>query len=144
MSGSGEWERCPHRKDDGQRCGSRTGLNEETGLCLWHDPEREDERRYVQSQGGKATARSRQPDGELTEDDLPGGPPTTAADARMWCAWGVWAAASGKIDPKRAHEIGYLARAFLKALETAELGDEIEELREKIEELQEDASEPWR
>lgn len=134
MSGK-SWERCPHRKDDGERCGCRTRLNPETGLCVWHDPEREEQRRQMQRQGGKATAAKRRPDGLLPEE-LP--PLESHEDAQRWLDRVGRAVATGRIDNRDANSVVRAVEAWIKA-EAERLGaDAVHELRERLETLEAD------
>lgn len=131
-----DFERCQHIKDDGEQCGMAAQINPSNGCCIWHDPEREDEAAKRRSKGGKNAARTRS---GLREEDLPAGPPETAADARRWAAWTVWATASGLVDSRTAHELGYTIRAYLKAYEKVDMSDELEELKDQVAELRRDS-----
>lgn len=127
-----EYNRCQQVKDNGDRCGSTTNLNPENGLCLWHDPEREEQRRAVQAQGGKSTAKKKGGRHVVETGEAPP-PPETMSDCAEWAAWAAHAVATGKLDPRTGGEVSKLLNSFRSALEKAESREELAELREKIE-----------
>ena len=52
-------------------------------------------------------------------------PPKTLQDAVAWSSWAMRSVATGVIDARTAHEIGYLVNAFKASLEKADLLDEL-------------------
>ena len=52
-------------------------------------------------------------------------PPKTLHDAVAWSSWAMRSVATGVIDARTAHEIGYLVNAFKASLEKADLLDEL-------------------
>src|SRR5687768_7127959 len=50
--------RCKARTKSGKRCAVRAHLNVESGLCLYHDPERRGVAHAQRVKGGKAAARA--------------------------------------------------------------------------------------
>ena len=62
-------------------------------------------------------------------------PPKTLQDAVAWSSWAMRSVATGVIDARTAHEIGYLVNAFKASLEKADLLDELRELRGQVDTL---------
>ena len=60
--------------------------------------------------------------------------PSTLQDAVEWSSWAIRAVATGEIDPRVGHEIGYLVNAFKAAVEKRDLLRELEELRAQLDE----------
>ena len=58
--------------------------------------------------------------------------PRMLQDAVEWSSWAIRAVATGEIDPRVGHEIGYLVNAFKAAVEKRDLLHEIEELRVQL------------
>ena len=61
--------------------------------------------------------------------------PSKLQDAVEWSSWAIRAVATGEIDPRVGHEIGYLVNAFKAAVEKRDLQHEIEELRTQLAEV---------
>lgn len=126
-------ERCGYEKDDGEQCRSHIGLCDECGHCIAHCPHREETAQQARSKGGKRKAeKARDSKYRTVSDDQAPPPPESLEDAVHWASWATWAVATGQIDGKTAHEVGYLLRAYMKSLDKVELGDRVEELEEKI------------
>jgi hypothetical protein len=119
------WKRCPHTKEDGDQCGMTNGLNPDTGLCLWHDPEREDEARRIRSKGGKRKAEA---SAVLPPESPPA--PTSVEDAAQLLSWLSHAVLRGEVDRHTARDVGYLLRAFVDASEV-----DVEDRLESVESL---------
>lgn len=120
----------------GEPCRAVLGLSETNGLCIVHDPEREERAREVRSAGGRAgvQARAARARPELPEG-MPRSEPKTLEDAVRWSAWAIHATAAGVIDARTGHEIGYLVNAFKAAVEKRDLQREIESIRDELDQL---------
>jgi hypothetical protein len=105
--------RCSYVKSSGSRCKVDFGLSED-GHCWHHDPAKAAARRRARERGGAVTAsKSRKLKMRTAlEDEVPAAP-QTVEDAIAWASWAVTAVATGKIDARTGHEIGYVLRAFL-------------------------------
>ena len=114
----------------GTRC--RVRVTNEGDLCLFHDPEQGAALAAAQHSGG-APAKER---GLKPAEDLPGGPPKTAAEAMTWSAWLVRAVAEGSVGTTTASQVASSLRVFLQSLDKAELEGQVAELRAKLQELQ--------
>lgn len=142
-------ERCEHPKEDGEGpCPNPIGLCRNCGHCRTHcdyAPEcdyDEDEVRASRSKGAKRKAeKARDSKYRTVLDDEAPPPPESLEDAVQWASWATWAVATGKIDGRTAHEVGYLLRAYMKSLDKVELGERVQELEEKIAELRRDGIE---
>ncbi len=126
-------KRCRAITEGGTRCKIQNSLSED-GLCLWHDPERAEEAARARRRGGRNGGRV--PKIRTAGMDEVPDPPQSVEDVVAWTSWATWAVATGKIDSRTAHEIGYLARALHAGLEKVDLSEEVEELRAMIERLQ--------
>jgi hypothetical protein len=124
--------RCEYIKADGNQCGQR--VSEGNRYCIWHSPTRKKEAAAARSRGGQAAGRNKRK--TPPADELPSGPPETAAEAQQWASWLTWATASGKIDPNTSQRVSTSLRVFLTALEKAEMEQEIARLQAQVKELQ--------
>jgi hypothetical protein len=120
-------ERCTAITDGGRRCRIKSGLSD-AGLCLWHDPARADQAQRARTGGRKPKIRT------ADLDEVPA-QPQSVEDVVEWCSWATLAVATGRIDSRTAHEIGYLARALESGLEKLDLAADISELRDQLAEL---------
>jgi hypothetical protein len=132
-------QRCQAIRSRGERCKVDFGVDPESGLCWHHDPKRADERRRAASQGGHSTAaiqRGNRRRTALAEDVPP--EPQTVEDAIKWASWAVRAVATGVIDVRTAHEVGYVLRAFLDGRKHLDSVDSrVKALRKTLKELRE-------
>lgn len=136
-----ERPRCAGTTVDGSPC--RSTAVAESGFCISHDPERREEMRAARSKGARATNRMRRHRGRgknvRTADpsEVPDRP-KTIEDAIEWASWAVWAVATGEIDARTGHEVGYVLRAFLDGRKHADdVDDRVKELKAKMDELRE-------
>lgn len=129
------------RTKTGEPCGSTLGLSGANGLCLAHDPERVQQQRAMAKEGGraarakdlKARAEERAARAELAKLEMPEGPPQDLEGAVRWSSWAIHAVATGAIDARTGHEIGYLVNAFRGAAEKRDLEKELEKARASLE-----------
>ena len=120
--------RCKGVTAKGDRCAHTHDLSEDD-FCLWHDPGRTEERRALQSRGG----RKRSTDLALTEEAPP--PPQTLDDCVTWSSWIAHAVATGQISYS-AGRIAVQAIAELRrSLEKRDLEREAADLRRQVKKL---------
>lgn len=122
---------CARIKDNGERCGQRLGPDFD--LCLWHDPDRKEEREKVRKRAGSIGGRSR--NGRALPPDETPGPLETLQDAVRWAAWAARAVATGDLDTSRGNTVAKLLKEFRAALEKSESREKLEEIRRRVEEL---------
>lgn len=121
---------CSAANKDGTPCRVTFGLSPD-GLCFSHDPLRAVEHAASQTARGRASAERKRE----RRASLPAGmprAPKTLDDAVRWSAWAMHATATGIIDARTGHEVGYLANAFRGALEKRDLLRQIEQLRAEL------------
>jgi len=81
--------------------------------------------------GGRAKAEASRRGKVALPEGVPRAP-RTLQDAVEWSSWAIRAVATGEIDPRVGHEIGYLVNAFKAAVEKRDLLHEIEGLRVQL------------
>ena len=59
--------------------------------------------------------------------------PKTLADAVRWSSWAMHAVATGRLDARSGHEIGYLVNAFMSSVDRRTLQRRVEELTAQLE-----------
>ena len=123
------------RKDDGGPC--RQAVPAGATACFWHDPKKQEAARAARRRGADTTNGKRPPKFRTVTPEAAPPPPQTIEDATMWASWAVWAVATGTIDGKTGHEIGYVLRAFLDGRKHLDSVDaRVKELAAKIKQLQ--------
>jgi hypothetical protein len=125
--------RCRFLKSNGERCGTTFGISPE-GYCWHHDPQREEERRIARAKGGKHAAKGRRP--WAADEDVPGGGPQTAQEAKEWASWLVSATARGLISDGVSQRVSTAINTFIRAHNAADMEREIRSLKSKIKELE--------
>lgn len=128
--------KCGGTNSKGQPCGAPSDfVDEATGFCPAHDPERKEHMQQVASRGGKAVAQKhkRPP----LEDRDPPPAPESIQDAKEFLSWTARNLALGVISDKEARALGYVLRSFVDSVERADVQEELEELREKLAALRE-------
>ena len=125
--------RCEHIKTDGERCGQ--SVPEGVRFCIWHDPKRKAEAGRIRKQGGKLGGSRRTAVIRTVQDEEAPGPPETAADAARFLSWITHAVVTGVLDARTGKEGAYACRAFLAALEKAEMEGQIRKLQELVKEM---------
>jgi hypothetical protein len=105
---------CAGTKSGGLACGARhmTGSK----FCFFHDPSKREERLAAQKAGGCRRS-SCAPVVALTADRVL----TSAADVAEMLAFSINELLRGRLEPKIANALGYLASTLLKALDVGEL-----------------------
>ena len=128
---------CRGTKTNGDPCGSKLGLSLD-GLCLNHDPERQDAVLAIRVAGGQAAGAAkraaRAARAANVPDDVPPAP-KTLDDAVRYFAYITHAVATGKLDARSAHEAAYALNGFKAAVEKRDLEREIKGLRKQLEEM---------
>lgn len=121
---------CRGTTQHGQPCGVRPELvDEETGYCPAHDPDRKEERREIASMGGRATAAKRR--GELTADELP--ELNEPADAERWLELIGRALVTDRISQRRADTLRKILKVWIKAHDKGRLADRFDRMVEALE-----------
>jgi hypothetical protein len=87
--------------------------------CLFHDPARADKVRAMRVNGGKA-ARPARKSADAAPFEVPPAP-KTFDDAVEYASWLTNAVASGKVDPKQAHEAIVALNSFRTALDKRDI-----------------------
>ena len=117
---------CKQAKADGKPC--RAGARPGSRYCIFHDPELADMRAEARRAGG----RRRCPRAVVLSnaEDLP---VRNAADVTALLGTTINEVRQGKLDPKVANAIGYLAGVLLRALETSDIAEQLASFRKQIE-----------
>ena len=118
-------KRCVFIKANGEQC--RAYRSSDSPYCLWHDPDRAEERRAVQVKGGKQGRKRTLP------DNVPNLNVTTAVDVMAVLAETASQVRRGDIDPTVANSVGYLLNIVLKAREQSVLETEVAKIKEMLE-----------
>ena len=120
----------------GKPCRSSISLSPENGLCRVHDPARAKEVLEMRRAGAHARGEAARRAKAALPDDVPRAP-KTLQDAVEWSSWAIRAVATGEIDPRVGHEIGYLVNSFKAAVEIGGVSDEerARSIRDHLEEL---------
>lgn len=121
---------CVATKHDGTRCRMLNELNPKTGLCPYHDPEREAEvgkRRRNGGLNGGGHGLNRIPPKVVTPEEAPP-PPKSLEDCVTYASWATHAVTVGLIDPKTCREVIGAVRQVQSALEKRDLERKVREL----------------
>ena len=108
------------------------------GLCMYHDPVQADEVKRRQALGRTRRGTSERTKHLAVKNGVPPAP-QNLADAVVWASWAMHAVASGQLDARVGHEVGYLVNAFKAAVEKADLLTEIAQLRKDLADARKDA-----
>ena len=111
---------CKASKKDGTPCSVPALPGSD--YCFFHDPSRADERREAQVQGGRQNRLKTLP------EDAPDVKIANCQDVMSLLSETINQARKGRIDPRTANAVGYLANIFLKATEQGEMEKRIAEL----------------
>lgn len=122
--------RCQGRKANGSPCGAPPGLvNEETGFCQAHDPEKAERRREIARKGAEASARARR-GGGLEENELP--PLDGPRAAERWLEAIGRAVATKRLTHAEGKALARIIREYLRAHADGAVSDKVEELQRKV------------
>lgn len=117
-------KKCVFVKDDGSQCRAIGGLSADSGLCLWHDPDRREEADAARRKGHRAIAEKAKRGRTVAAEDAPP-PPESHEDVVSWLSWVTFAMATGKLDNKTGHDIAYTLRALREALTQRDVAEEV-------------------
>ena len=106
------------------------GLSPE-GLCLNHDPARQEIARQTRIAGGRASGAKKREKRIVTPSDAPP-PPKTLEDAVRYFAFITHAVATGTMDARTGHECAYALTGFKSAVEKRDLERQIIALRKEL------------
>ena len=114
---------CKAILDDGEQCGAYARTDKE--YCFSHDPESREAKLEAVHKGGLVKkVRITEP---LTPVDL-----VTARDVVRLLTVTIEEVRTGKLDPRLANTIGFLAGHLTRAYEVAELEEKVDEIRAVI------------
>jgi hypothetical protein len=116
--------RCKLARADGTPC--RANARPPSDFCIFHDPALAERRAEARRNGG----RSRKAAVLADSKDLP---VRNAADVTALLAATINEVRQGKLDPKIANAVGYLAGVLLRALEIGDLAEQLASLRKQLE-----------
>jgi len=85
----------------GAPCAAFRNLSSTTGLCLWHDPSRGDERAVCARRGGEGSRRRV----EESKAKPPSYAPDTLAHLAAWHQWAADSVATGKLPARTADSV---------------------------------------
>src|SRR5271169_907888 len=93
-----------------------------SGFCYFHDPTKSEKRREAQAQGGRQNRM------KTLEDSAPDVKLEDSGDAIALISETINEVRKGKIDPRVANSVGFLANILIKAVERNKLETRIEQL----------------
>src|ERR1700722_17831905 len=111
---------CSAIKRDRTRCSAATIPGSE--FCFFHDPEKAEDRRQAQSQGGRNNRMKTLP------ESAPNVRVGNSGDAIALISQTINQVRKGQIDPRIANSVGFLANILLKAVERDKLETRIAQL----------------
>lgn len=127
---SAHGQRCTAVKADGVRCRQSNTVNE-SGLCLFHDPARQELRRLAQQKGGYRAP--------VLPAGLPAAP-KTLDDVVAYLAWTIDAMGRGSIDKDTGAKMIYGLTSMRGALVQRDLENQVQRLRAELREARKPAS----
>lgn len=86
-------------------------------FCLFHDPERATERAEARRAGGVERSRRM----AVLPEERPEPPLETVSDVTRLLGSTIWDLLKGRVDPRIANTVGYLAATMIRGIEAAEL-----------------------
>lgn len=119
---------CQHVHSDGRQC--RATVQAGSDYCFFHDPARAEDRKVAQAKGGSQNALRVLPAADLRRWREASSP--TAPEVIGLLADTVDAVMTGRIDPRVANAIGYLASAMLTALKYEALNERLQAIEEAV------------
>ena len=111
---------CKSKKPDGSGC--QAVALPGSDFCFFHDPAKADERRAAQSRGGSQNKMKTLP------DTVPDMEVADCEDVVRLMSETINLVRKGRIDPRVANAIGYLANVLIKAAEQGDLERRIAEV----------------
>lgn len=119
---------CAFVHPDGRACGAVPQA--ESDYCFFHDPARAGDRKAAQAKGGSQNAIRVLPAADLRR--WREGPTPSSGELVGLLADTVDAALTGRIDPRVANTVGYLAGVMLKALEYDAFNERLQAIEEAV------------
>ncbi|MCC6680719.1 MAG: hypothetical protein IT445_07435 [Phycisphaeraceae bacterium] len=113
---------CEYRKDDGTPC--RAAAMHGSAYCFFHDPAQTEKRQEARRTGGRERCRPATVVEPIGDD----GPLDRVQDVAGLLAETIHQVRGGKLEPRIANAVGYLASTLLKALQAGELEQRLEQL----------------
>ena len=104
---------CAHTRNNGLPC--RANCISNSQFCFFHDPRKDKERATARKIGGKKNAHQ-----YAGVSSTPERPLKSAGDVAELLGVSIHELRRGKLDPKTANVLGYLAGVLLKAIEAGE------------------------
>jgi hypothetical protein len=121
-------KKCKHMLKDGDKCQAWALKGKE--YCFSHDPESREAKLLAVAKGGQSKE-------ILIHAPLQKIEVNTPKDVVILLAQTIGEVRSGQLDPRIASTIGYLAGHLLKAFETSELNEKVNEVKNAIAEMAE-------
>lgn len=119
---------CRFIHPDGRAC--QATPQADSDYCFFHDPAKAVDRRLAQVKGGSQNSLKVLPSSDLRR--WRSGQTPTAADLLGLLADTVDATLTGKIDPKVANAVGYLAGVMLRAVEAETFNERLQAVEEAV------------
>lgn len=126
---------CKAKKADGSPCRAKAQSGRD--FCFFHDPKKVDEARAAQAKGGSRQPKSLteltpwRPEVIVDGDTLIYRKPATT-DVVNLLADTIDDVRVGRLDPRVANSVGYLANIIIRALETEALEERLAALEEAV------------
>jgi hypothetical protein len=115
---------CNATKPDGSNC--QAASLSDSGFCYFHDPAQAQKRKAAQAEGGR---QQRMKTLDVTEPDVN---VEDCGDAIALISETINQVRKGKIDPRVANSVGFLANILIKAVERNKLEARIEHLESLV------------
>lgn len=112
----------------GERCSITSALSDD-GLCLWHDPNREEAASAARLRGGHPK-RAKPPN-----NDGPPPAPESLEDLVRWTSWIIQQTASGAMDHSTARSLTYSLSTCKVMLSARDLGGQVRTLQRQVKQL---------
>jgi len=106
----------------------------DTGLCVWHDPDRKGKADAMRQRAGKIGARRK------WQRATPPPPPQTLDDAVRYASYVVHAVATGDLDAKRGQVAVKAIDTFTRGLAARDLAGQVRELQAQLKRLKKGAT----
>jgi hypothetical protein len=111
---------CSATKSDHSKC--RAPALPESDFCFFHDPSKAEKRKEAQAEGGRQNRM------KTLEDSTPDVKVEDSGDAIALISETINQVRKGRIDPRIANSVGYLANILIRAVDQDKLETRIEKL----------------
>jgi hypothetical protein len=95
-------------------------------MCVQHDPDRADQARALWAMGGRASGERKRRAKAALPEGVPSAP-RCLEDAVKWSSWTMRAIATGEIDARTGHEVGYLIARYVESVSKRDLEQRLED-----------------